>query len=294
MNHTTFAAVNRLGAFNPFISIVAIAASFMLVTESSATVIIEDSIDTVFVSNGQWYENDVRPGGVASIATLTGVGGNLENNAPLPQSAARLTTGFDNSHKAEIGVADAYGTAGNILNSSFELSYSFYKEEVLGGNVFAAPSIKLTYYNAAFAGDGFVTLVYESYLNGDSPVGTGDWSDVQIDLDNGLFWQTGGFGQSFDQSKLFTLNDWLTEFDADFLNAEMLMLSVGVGSFNQGQDVYFDNVSLAYETVGAAIFDKTYNFEAATEVSESGTLSLLGVSLLALGYIRRRSIKHTN
>jgi hypothetical protein len=205
-----------------------------------------------------------------------------------------LTTGFDNNDKAEIGVADAYGTAGNILNSSFELDYSFYKEDVPGGNVFAAPSIKLTYFNADFVGDGFVTLVYESYLNGDSPVGTGDWSDVQIDLDNGLFWQTGGFGQSFDQSKLFTLNDWLTEFDADFLNAEMLLLSVGVGTYNQGQDVYFDNVSLSYETVGAAIFDKTYNFEAVTDVPEPGILSLLGMSLLAFGFIRRRSTNNTN
>lgn len=291
MSVTGLGAVHRLRVFSPFIGAVAIAASLMTAAESSATVIIEDSIDAAFVSNGQWFENDVRPGGTASIVNLTGAGGNLENNAPLPQSAARLTTGFNNNHKSEVGVADEYGTVGNILNNSFQLDYSFYKEDVPGGNVFAAPSIKLTFFNAATIGDGFVTMVYEPYLNGNSPVTTGDWIDVSIDLNNGLFWQTGGFGEAFNQSKLLTLGDWLTEFDTDFLDAEMLLLSVGVGSFNQGQDGYFDNVNLAYQTTGAAAFDKTYNFETATAVSESGTLGLLGLGILALGFVRRRSLK---
>lgn len=285
-------AGSRSGILSPFVGAVALAASLMIATESSAAVIIEDSIDAAFVSNGQWFENDVRPGGTASIANLAGAGGNLENNAPLPQGAARLTTGFDNSHKAEIAVADNYGTARNSLNNSFQLGYSFYKENVPGGNTFAAPSIKLTFSNAATVGDGFVTLVYEPYLNGNSPVATGDWTDVQIDLDNGLFWQTGGFGEAFDQSKLLTLGNWLTEFDADFLDAEMLYLSVGVGSFNQGQDGYFDGVNLAYQTVGAAEFDKTYDFETArTAVPEPGTLGLLGLGILGLALARRRSPK---
>ncbi|WP_282604729.1 PEP-CTERM sorting domain-containing protein [Pelagibius sp. Alg239-R121] len=290
----SFAGI-RWRVINPIVIAIALAGSLLTVAESSAAVIVEDSIDANFVALGQWYENDVRPGGTAAIVSVSGTGGTLENNAPLPQGAARLTTGFDNNHKAEVGVADSYGTAGNILNNSFNLGYSFYKVDVPGGNTFAAPSIKLTFSNPLTTqngGDGFVTLVYEPYLNGNSPVATGDWTDVQIDLTSGLFWQTGGFGQTFDQTKLLTLSDWLTEFDPDFLDAQMLLLSVGVGSFNQGQDGYFDNVSLAFQTIGATTFDKTYDFEvASTAVPEPGSLGLLGIGLLGLGLARLRFTK---
>ena len=260
-----------------------------------AATIVEDSIDASFTAFGQWFENDVRPGGSADIVNLNGAGGNLENNAPLPQGAARLQTGFNNNHKAEIGVADSYGTAGAVLNSSFRLGYSFYKANVPGGNTFAAPAIKLTFSNPLTTqngGDGFVTLVYEDYLNGNSPVATGSWTDVQIDLNNGLFWQTGGFGQAFSQTKLLTLGSWLNEFDADFLDAEMLLLSVGVGSFNQGQDGYFDNVSLSYSSNGTTTFDKTYDFEVrAVAVPEPASLGLLGLGLLLLSFARSRTMR---
>ncbi len=257
-------------------------------------VIVEDSIDASPMALGQWYENDVRPGGTASIVDLSGAGGNLENNAPLPNGAARLTTGFNGNHKAEIGVADNYGTAQTVLNDSFSLGYSFYKENVPGGNISAAPAIKLSFFNQATAdagNDGFVTLVYEPYYNGNNPVTPGVWTDVQIDLDNGLFWATGGFGQPNTQLTRLTLGTWLTTFDVDFLAADMQLLSVGVGSGNEGQVGYFDNVSLAYEIAGTPGFDKTYNFEAPTAVPEPGTLGLLGLGLLAFGLVRARNSK---
>ena len=39
---------------------------------------------------GVWFESDVRQGGTASIVDLTGLGGDLENNQPLPTGAAKL------------------------------------------------------------------------------------------------------------------------------------------------------------------------------------------------------------
>ena len=174
------------------------------------------------------------------------------------------------------------------------MSYSFYKENVPGGNTSAAPAIKLAFFNQATAdagNDGFVTLVYEPYFNGNNPVTTGVWTDVLIDLDNGLFWQTGGFGQAGTQDTRLTLGTWLTTFDADFQDANMTVLSVGVGSFNQGQEGYVDNVRLSYQTAGTPGFDKTYNFEAATAVPEPGTLGMLGLGLLAFGLVRARGLR---
>jgi hypothetical protein len=49
-----------------------------------------------------WYLNDVRTGGSATIQDLTGMGGNLETNQPLPTGAARLTTDATNAAKAEV------------------------------------------------------------------------------------------------------------------------------------------------------------------------------------------------
>jgi hypothetical protein len=117
---------------------------------------------------GIWYENDIRGAGVAGIENLAGLGGVLENDAPLPTGATRLTTGADNNDKAEIGIPDNFGLAGDILNAGFGLSYSYFKENM--GNAFAAPSIKLVFFNFSQPcpspdADCFVTLVYEPTWN---------------------------------------------------------------------------------------------------------------------------------
>jgi len=70
------------------------------------------------VTPGVWYESDVRPGGTASVTDLTGTGGNLEANQPLPIGAAKLTTDLTNASKTEVAVLNDYGVLGDIAGLS--------------------------------------------------------------------------------------------------------------------------------------------------------------------------------
>jgi glucuronoarabinoxylan endo-1,4-beta-xylanase len=54
------------------------------------------------------------------------------------------------------------------------------------------------------------------------------------------------------------LNDWLAEFSDDFPGSTLLLVSIGVGSFNQGQIGYFDDVEIVHDDYQAA-----YDFEPA-------------------------------
>ncbi len=221
---------------------------------------------------GRWYQNDVRNAGTATIANLDGVGGALETDAPLPTGAAHLTTTVNNNDKAEIGVPNDFGLAGNIVNGNFGLAYQYFKANVPGGNAFAAPSIKLTFLKSGppcgTPTDCFVTLVYEPTWNqpgfeGSSvAVPTDAWMPVAITSTSGLFWGTGGFGlpNTAGGPPLRTLQGWLSAFDVSFQAATLIQVSVGVGTFNQSQNGYFDEVSLV--TSGPAPVDVTWDFEA--------------------------------
>lgn len=244
---------------------------------------------TVIPPAGVWYENDVRGGGQASVVSLAGQGGNLENNQPLPIGAARLTTGASNDDKAEVGVSDAYGNARTLFEDAFGLNYSYFKEDV--GNAFAAPSIKLTLFSSTCnSGDCFGTLVYEPTWNQSSPgtsqlVPTGDWESVAITADSGLFWWTGGFGKpnTAGGPPLNTLTDWMTAFDGDFETANLVGLSMGVGTYNQSQDTYFDDVRIS----SATGYSASYNFEPAV-VPLPAAAWLFGSALLGLAAVKRK------
>ncbi len=273
---------------------------FICVDPAQAATAVVTQIDpfSATPTPGSWYENDIRGAGVASIESLVGLGGALENDAPLPTGAVRLTTGADNNDKAEIGVADDFGLAGDIIDGNLQLSYSYYKES--SGNAFAAPSIKLVFFNfeqpcPSPDADCFVTLVYEPTWNqpgtegSSAAVPTGAWTNVSIANTSGLFWGTGGFGlpNTAGGPPLRTLDEWLTASDASFQNATLVTVSVGVGTYNQDQIGYFDDVSLV--TTGPSPVDVTYDFETPAPAPFGLFVDLFdssqGVSPVQAGYV---------
>ncbi|MFG0315864.1 MAG: FG-GAP repeat domain-containing protein [Planctomycetota bacterium JB042] len=218
-----------------------------------------------------WFENDVREDGMALLADLTGLGGDLETNQPLPVGAALLTTTANLPDKAEVGVIDAYGKVSDIF-STLSISYAYHKASNPGQNASAAPSLKLAFLetvcdDGASAGDCFGTLVYEPTWNqpgfegSSSVVPTDTWTTVTVDEDNGLFWWTGGFGQpnTAGGPPLRTLAQWRTVFSSDFEDAELVLVSIGVGTYNNDQVGYFDDVSITHGFGGG--YAESYDFQ---------------------------------
>jgi hypothetical protein len=273
----------------------AIAAS--LAPAASAGTVIVSSFDSAYTTPGSWYNSDTRPGGSASIVNLTGAGGNLENNQPSPPGAALLTTDLTNGAKASVAISNDYGAASTLAN--INLSYDYYRTNVAGGTEAAAPSIQLSFYDPNYnpgvttvPDRGYTTLVYEPYENLPGNPPSGSWQSASIDMNNGLFWTTGGFGQPSGNggATLKTLADWYTAFfgssNGAIADAHLISITMNLGTYNPGVTGYFDNVAIN----GTAIADTTYDFSPnVNAVPEPSTLvSAAGAGLMGLGYALRR------
>ena len=244
--------------------------------------------------NGQWGKSTTA-GGTADIVDLTGQGGNLENNAPLPTGVLKMTTTV-NEDKVDVSRSLGNTTVSDIFNNDIRFSYSLFKEDT--ADDFSAPALKLGFFNQAVSdagNDGFVQLIFEPTWNisgfegSSSAVPTGDWLTFDIGFDNGLFWNTGGFGQnnSGGGPPLNTLSGWLGDFDQEFEDASLIGLGVGQGSFNPNTVAYVDDVNASFNNQQVASAD----FEVA-QVPTPATLLLLISGLLGLGAIHRLRVVH--
>lgn len=249
-------------------SAVLIGAAFAATAHARSTVTsIAPSSNT---TPGVWFESTVTSSGVAALADLTGAGGDLETNAPLPIGAVRLTTTTDNNDRANIGVLDAYGRPDDIF-STLVINYSWHKASNGSQNLAAAPALKLAFLGqSGCVGDCFGQLIYEPTWNGPgstpgTPLGSNPaldtWTSVTIDENNGLFWWTGGFGQpsGVGGPPINTLAGWRSVLSADFGTADMILVEVGVGSYNQNQLGYFDDVTIDHSFGGG--YSAAYDFE---------------------------------
>ncbi|WP_428389121.1 hypothetical protein [Mucisphaera sp.] len=253
------------------------------------------TLDASPTTAGVWANGFNTGSGTVGTVDLTGTGGDLEGNQPLPVGALQFTTTFDNNDRANAVVQDDYGAPGDVF-STLQISFDYHKAFVAGGNAFAAPSLKLAFFNGgpldpSSAGDGYGQLIYEPTWNqpgneGSSvAVPTDTWTSVSIDGDSGLFWWTGGFGQpnTAGGPPLRTLNEWLSAFNSnslDFSSSTLFEVGFGVGSFNQGQLGYVDNVSIRHDGYSAS-----YDFEPVP----TPTAALAGLVGLGLVALRRRA-----
>lgn len=234
------------------------------------------------IDGTQGWSQFVRSSGSATIA-------NAPAGNPAGPEAVNLTTTLDTNDGIDVFINDGVTTAGALLANNATFSYSYFRSST-SVNGFAAPSLKLTFSDPAFAGDGFGTLVYEPYWNEPGNEGSSGspvedaWTTETVSLTDGLFWTTGLFSlpNTAGGPPSGTLAD-LIGGDSGFQNATLLSIGFGVGTSNQGLDTFFDNVSISGTSV-----DGTYDFSAPAPIPLPAGLPLLLAGLGGLALMTRR------
>jgi hypothetical protein len=183
-----------------------------------------------------------------------------------------MSTQFDNSDKVTVAYEEDFGQPLNEF-ATLNLQYSVYTAS--GGNPTATAALKLTLYNpvcvdATCVSDCrcFGVLVFEPYWNqpgfaGVSRIPPKDvWETYTIDGNNGVFWWSGGFGRpnGAGGAPFRTLNQWRADLNmnSDFAGASIVNVEMGVGTYNQGVDAFFDDVRIANPNTG---LDLRFDFE---------------------------------
>ena len=267
---------------------------------AAATITVDEFVACSALGAGDWCVSLLTGTSTATLVDLTGAGGNLETNAPLPTGAARLATGPTNPDRAEAATGLGFDATTFLGNAA--LGYSYYKEAIPGGNAAAAPSMKLAIASSSCSPgqDCFGQLIFEPYLN--QPGGIADpptdaWQTVVIDSDTGSgslasggWWWTGGFGigSSAAGPPYRSLNEWLTEFvggslATEFGTASVIGLSIGLGTFNADTTGFFDEVIVGLANGPSTTFD----FEAAA-VPEPPIVALMALGFVGIALRRRR------
>lgn len=232
---------------------------------------------------GAWGVSDGTP----EIVDLTGVGGNLENNAPAGSGALKLdTTGGVAKSEIKFGAPGPITMGDFFNNPGGTLSYDYYQ---VGGapNSNIAPAFKFEVLDLTdTSGDGYATFIFEPFYLTNSAPTKNAWTNQVLSLTQGFFWNTGIYGENgfvYDN----TVTDWLALFGNTFLDAFILSMSFGIGSGTPDQIGYIDNVQ-----INNGNFNQTYDFEvAAVPVPAALPLYASGLALMGFAGWRRRQKK---
>lgn len=251
------------------------------------------------IANDTWFDGATQADGTVEIVDLAGEGGSLENDQPLPTGALKLTTGTNNDDRAEAAYVNT--TTGLMSVSDFladgSLRYSYYKQSAGDLNAFAAPAMKLSIFDdniSSNTNDGFAQFIYEPNWNivktQTQTVPKDQWITATISGNTGFLWHTGIYGDpnlGGDGSDGFTLSEWNDKFKGDLNDALITGIAIGVGTFNQGQTGFVDNVSLFNGSLEVVSAD--FETPAPIPLPAAGWMLLAGLG--GLGMIGRRKRK---